>query len=86
MDVARPHSPEPTGRGFLHSTTRSRDADVTTLAEVDEALFHLSLVPEDERGAGWHASLDARLAQRVRLARTEQQSHETRLITAPETR
>lgn len=40
------------------------DAD---LSEVDEALRHLSLVPENERGTAWRAYLDALLEQRARM-------------------
>lgn len=36
----------------------------TSVAEIDEALRHLSLVPEHERGTAWHAYLDALLEQR----------------------
>lgn len=38
-----------------------------TLAEVDEALEHLRAVPNDERGAAWHAYCDTLLEQRARL-------------------
>lgn len=38
-----------------------------TLSELDEALRHLSLVPEAERGAPWHAYADAILEQRKHL-------------------
>lgn len=37
-----------------------------TLDDVDEALRHLSLVPENERGPAWHAYADALLEQRNR--------------------
>lgn len=37
------------------------------LTDIDEALRHLSLVPEPERGPGWHAYLDALLEQRATL-------------------
>ena len=36
----------------------------TTLADIDEALFHASLVPEDERGLAWQRYVDALLDQR----------------------
>ena len=38
-----------------------------TLAELDEALMHASLVPESERGVAWHAWTDSLLEQRGRL-------------------
>ena len=41
--------------------------DDTTIAEIDEALRHLSLVPLDERGSAWHAYMDALLEQRQNL-------------------
>lgn len=40
------------------------DAD---LADIDEALRHLSLVPEAERGQAWHAYSDALLERRKHL-------------------
>jgi len=45
-------------------------AAVTTdpdLSQIDEALRHLSLVPETERGAAWQAYADAILEQRARI-------------------
>ena len=39
----------------------------TTLMDIDEALTHLSLVPVDQRGAGWRAFMDAMLEQRKDL-------------------
>lgn len=38
-----------------------------TLAEIDEALFHASLVPEDERGIAWQRFVDALLEQRDKV-------------------
>jgi hypothetical protein len=38
-----------------------------TLGDIDEALTHLSLVPLNERGAGWRAFMDAMLEQRKDL-------------------
>ena len=43
------------------STATAQRAD---LADIDEALTHLSLVPQSERGAAWNAFLDAVLEQR----------------------
>lgn len=37
------------------------------ISEIDEALRHLSLVPEAERGAAWQAYADALLERRNRL-------------------
>ena len=37
------------------------------VSEIDEALRHLSLVPETERGAAWQAYADALLEQRRKL-------------------
>jgi len=36
----------------------------TVVEDIDEALRHLSLVPEAERGQAWHAYLDAILEDR----------------------
>lgn len=38
-----------------------------SVPEIDEALLHLSLVPESERGAAWQAYADALLERRNRL-------------------
>lgn len=38
-----------------------------TIDQIDEALRHLSLVPNDERGPAWYAYLDAMLEQRARM-------------------
>ena len=45
-------------------TVATVDAD---LADIDEALRHLSLVPEAERGNAWRAYSDALLEKRARL-------------------
>ena len=37
------------------------------LTDLDEALRHLSLVPDDERGAAWRAYCDARLERRRKM-------------------
>lgn len=76
-------SPDEHPLSGLHSFT---GATMPTIEEIDEALFHLSLVPEAERGAGWHASLDARLAQRARLAAPEARRRTTRVLVPAETR
>ena len=39
-------------------------ADDTTLGDIDEALRHLSLVPDSDRGPAWHAYSDALLERR----------------------
>jgi hypothetical protein len=41
--------------------------DQETVAEIDEALRHLSLVPMQERGLAWHAYSDALLERRKHL-------------------
>ena len=38
-----------------------------TLAEIDEALFHASLVPEAERGSAWASYVNALLEQRDKV-------------------
>lgn len=42
-------------------------ADAETIEHLDEALRHLSLVPNEERGTAWYAYLDAILEQRATL-------------------
>jgi hypothetical protein len=42
-------------------------ADDTTTSEIDEALRHLSLVPETTRGPAWHAYSDALLEKRAHI-------------------
>lgn len=39
---------------------------MATLADIDEALLHASLVPVDERGAFWHQWVDSLMDQRNR--------------------
>ena len=36
-----------------------------TLSEIDEALMHASLVPENERGPAWHSYTNALLEKRA---------------------
>lgn len=43
--------------------------DVETLDDIDEALRHLSLVPEADRGAAWQAYADALLERRSKIDR-----------------
>ena len=57
-----------------------------TLQEIDEALNHAREVPEDQRGAGWHAYVDRLLAKRTVHAAIEAKQRETRLVSAPEVR
>lgn len=57
-----------------------------TVAEIDEALAHSSRVPLDQRGTFWHTWVDSLLAQRARLARTDAQGRETRVMEFSETR
>jgi hypothetical protein len=42
-------------------------ADTATIPEIDEALRHLSLVPDRDRGTAWHAYSDALLERRRNL-------------------
>lgn len=46
--------------------------DCDTIAELDEALLHLSLVPADARGDGWSAYMNALLEKRKRLEKTNE--------------
>lgn len=57
-----------------------------TLAEVEEALHHLRDVPSEERGAAWHSYLDSLLEERKRLAGTDAQQRETRVVAFSEQR
>lgn len=43
----------------------------TPIKEIDEALRHLSLVPEQERGPAWDAYLNALLDTRSKLEKTK---------------
>jgi len=45
-------------------------AEDATIHDIDEALRHLSLVPETERGSAWHAYSDSLLEKRNRLETT----------------
>lgn len=49
-----------------------------TVADIEAELADCRNVPTDERGTIWHARVDALLAQRARLAATEQQRAEHR--------
>jgi|DEB0MinimDraft_3_1074331.scaffolds.fasta_scaffold43895_2 hypothetical protein len=51
---------------------RSTILDCDTIAELDEALLHLSLVPTDARGDGWSAYMNALLEKRKRLEKTNE--------------
>ena len=42
-----------------------------SVAELDEALFHASLVPPDERTIVWHRWVDALTDQRNRLTKEQ---------------
>ena len=46
--------------------------DCDTIADLDEALRHLSLVPTDARGDGWSAYMDALLDKRQRLEKNNE--------------
>lgn len=45
-------------------------AEDATVNDIDEALRHLSLVPENERGPAWHAYSDSLLEKRRQLETT----------------
>ena len=45
-------------------------ADDATINDIDEALRHLSLVPETDRGTAWHAYSDALLERRAQIEGT----------------
>ena len=45
-------------------------ADDATINDIDEALRHLSLVPDTDRGIAWHAYSDALLERRAHLEGT----------------
>ena len=51
----------------MSCTVNIESLTTQTIEEIDEALRHLSLVPQDERGTAWHAYMDAILEQRNRL-------------------
>jgi hypothetical protein len=57
-----------------------------TLAEIEEALTHVSAVPSDQRGAAWESYLNALLDKRKHLARTDAQRRETRVVAFSEVR
>lgn len=57
-----------------------------TPEEIEEALRHASDVPEDQRGLAWHRWVDGLLDKRSRLARTEAQGRETRVVFSGESR
>jgi hypothetical protein len=42
----------------------SHAIDVEEIDDLDEALRHLSLVPQSDRGEAWHAYMDAILEKR----------------------
>ena len=45
-------------------------ADDATINDIDEALRHLSLVAESDRGTAWHAYSDALLERRAQMEGT----------------
>ena len=45
-------------------------ADDATINDIDEALRHLSLVPDTDRGTAWHAYSDALLERRAQIEGT----------------
>ena len=59
---------------------------MATLEELDEALAHAKRVPIEDRGTTWWAFVDKLLEQRARLARTDEQARETRVVFSAEAR
>lgn len=58
-------------RSFCYGDSMSvAIADDATINDIDEALRHLSLVPDTERGNAWHAYSDALLERRAHLEGT----------------
>lgn len=53
----------------LLTSTGNTTVDSTSIEQIDEALFHASLVPIDERGTFWRKWTDALTDQRNRLER-----------------
>ena len=51
-------------QGFNHLWS-TMQASLSLIAEIDEALSHLSLTPPDKRGNEWHTYLDSILDQRA---------------------
>lgn len=51
-------------RGFDSRHVHKGQPMPTKLNDVDEALQHLSLVPDDERGPAWYAYMDTLLDQK----------------------
>lgn len=51
-------------RGFDSRHVHKGQPMPTKLNDVDEALQHLSLVPDDERGPAWYAYMDTLLNQK----------------------
>ena len=50
-------------------------ADDTPLGDIDEALRHLSLVPDSDRGPAWHAYSDALLERRRQFYERTNEGH-----------
>lgn len=57
-----------------------------SLSDIDEALLHASLVPEDQRGLVWQRWVDSLLEQRTRLAAPPAARRTTRVMASAETR
>ena len=47
-----------------------------TIPEIDEALRHLSLVPDKDRGTAWHAYSDALLERRAQIETENKNAYE----------
>lgn len=62
------YDPNPGSRwGFVISGDGMSTTSADELTELDEALRHLSLVPDDERGPAWRAYCDAILERRRKM-------------------
>lgn len=62
------HDPNPGSRwGFVISGDGMSITSADAITEMDEALRHLSLVPDEERGAAWRAYCDAILERRRKM-------------------
>lgn len=55
---------------FMEACMSVAMLDEANLSDIDEALRHLSLVPENERGNAWHAYSDALRERRRAMENT----------------
>lgn len=66
VHVISPFFYPPPRRSYCYGNGMSV-AIADTIGEIDEALRHLSLVPDHDRGPAWHAYSDALLERRAQL-------------------